>query len=294
MFCNPRVADLLNVALQWQAGCRIATICRQARDLHVGCACCMANITNSTAVVLLIPCYCSLQISRWTETSPHEFKLLVPPRQIEVGKLLVRCIYEQAPDLSSCSQQQLPQLLQLADKYDVQAAIVLAGRQLANIPSADLEWDTVQAVYSLPPACPDMEPFKALFTAAADRLQQEFGDLDMVWAKASANRIPKLLSLPFTGFKQLLSNESTRVVNENVVADTIGHWYCEQRKQQQLQQRQPQSKQQPQQTTQHHHLGNQQQQISETLKQQLQELMRLVRIQDCTQVGSPKGLYALC
>jgi hypothetical protein len=52
----------------------------------------------------------------------------VPAGQLEVGLLLLRCMYQQQPDLSSTEQATLLQLLVLADRYAVPAAVSAVGR----------------------------------------------------------------------------------------------------------------------------------------------------------------------
>jgi hypothetical protein len=54
---------------------------------------------------------------------------LLPAGQLAVGELLLKCMYAAQPDVRSCSQEQLLQLLLLADRYGVPKvlAAVTAG-----------------------------------------------------------------------------------------------------------------------------------------------------------------------
>jgi hypothetical protein len=79
------------------------------------------------------------------------------------------------------------------------------------------------------------------------KLQQQLGDLDEVWASDTLQQ--QLLALPYKVLKQLLQHEGTRVATENTVVYTIEQWYEAQQEQKQW---------------------------------QLQQLMRLVRMWHCT------------
>lgn len=172
----------------------------------------------------------------------------MPPGQLEVGELLITRMYQPNPDLSSCSQQQLMQLLQLEDLHYVPKAVFAASRQLSSIKTEDLEWDTVEAMYSLPPACPKMEPYKALFAAAADKLQDVLGDLEN--ASGDPGLRKQLLRLPHLGLLHLLQYSRTRVVSENTVAALVQCWIQRQqqanmRKQQRAQRKAAQATAEP-------------------------------------------------
>jgi hypothetical protein len=100
---------------------------------------------------------------------------------LDLGELLIRCIYQAQPQLEQCSQAQLLQLVTLADKFGAAAVPDLAGKQLqllAADPAGELEWDTAMHIYSLPTGCPELETFKPLYPAAARRVQKELYDLE--------------------------------------------------------------------------------------------------------------------
>lgn len=89
---------------------------------------------------------------------------------LEVGELLIRCMYQAQPQLQQCSQALLLQLVTLADSLDAHKVAEAASRQLqlfAADPSAELQWETAMQIYSLPPACPEMAAYKPLYHAAA-------------------------------------------------------------------------------------------------------------------------------
>lgn len=162
------------------------------------------------------------QISRWTASSPHELNLRVPIGQLNIGELMIKCMYEPIPHLSNCSQQQLLQLLMLSDQHDVPKAVFAASKMLSRISSNNLEWETVQAVYSLPPACPDMAAYKPLFAVVANRLQEELGDLDRCLQNLPL--LSKLTALPHSGMLQLLKDDRTRVQSENTAVLVVRLW----------------------------------------------------------------------
>jgi hypothetical protein len=96
-----------------------------------------------------------------------------------VGELLVQGMYAAQPDVNACSQEQLLQLLLLADRYGVPKVLAAVLASFAGIAPADLEWQTVQALYALPPGCADLDACKSVFAVAGDKLQQELGDLEL-------------------------------------------------------------------------------------------------------------------
>jgi hypothetical protein len=154
---------------------------------------------------------------------------------LEVGELLIRSLYQAKPQLDACSQQQLLELVTLADSLDAKKAVSLASSQLQLIAARDedeLEWGTVVRIMSLPPACPEMPAYKPLYDAAANRIQDELGDLEAVCFDVEA-KWQKLLGLPHMGLQQLLSNRQTRVASENTVVYVIQQWADAQQQQQQ-------------------------------------------------------------
>jgi hypothetical protein len=154
--------------------------------------------------------------------------------QLELGELLVQGMYAAQPDVSSCSQEQLLQLLLLADRYGVPKVITAVSAAFASIPAAQLQWETVHAVYALPAGCFDLLSCQGLFEAICGKLQQEVGDLELVWADPSNTKQRLLLRLPLQAFLQLLSDHRTSVASENTVFYTISQWWIEQEEQRQL------------------------------------------------------------
>lgn len=84
-------------------------------------------------------------------------------------------MYHQLPE--QLSQQELLQLLSLADSYKIDKVISAVVSKISSMPVDQLEWDTVLAVLQLP-AEPLYEPATA---AAMSRMLQLLGDLDIVW-----------------------------------------------------------------------------------------------------------------
>uniref|UniRef100_A0A383W8I4 BACK domain-containing protein n=1 Tax=Tetradesmus obliquus TaxID=3088 RepID=A0A383W8I4_TETOB len=211
--------------------------------------------------------FCNTKLQSWSSSSSNgklEICITTPPGQVEAGELLMQCMYAAQPDLSTCSQEQLLQLLLLADSYGVPKVIGAAAAAFDSIVSADLQWETVQARYALPPGCAELDACKPLFEAAGEKLQDELGDLELAWADASKQQL--LLGLPQPALLQLLQDDNTCVASENTVFFTISQW-CRQ-------QQQPAQQQQQQQ---------QQEAVAMSAKH---DLLKLVRMQHCT------GLYA--
>lgn len=112
----------------------------------------------------------SARIANWSEGDGNELVLHPQVPSLEVGELLIRCMYQAQPQLQQCSQALLLQLVTLADSLDAHKVAEAASRQLqlfAADPSAELQWETAMQIYSLPPACPEMAAYKPLYHAAA-------------------------------------------------------------------------------------------------------------------------------
>lgn len=143
---------------------------------------------------------------------------------LEVGQLLIRSLYQAQPQLQECSQQQLLQLMVLAESLDASKAVSAASTQLQLAAAqGQLEWHTALHIMSLPAACPEMPAYKPLFEAAAALIQQELGDLDVACSDVEV-KWPKLLDLPQMALMQLLSHDETRAAHENTVVYVIQQW----------------------------------------------------------------------
>uniref|UniRef100_A0A383WDK7 BTB domain-containing protein n=1 Tax=Tetradesmus obliquus TaxID=3088 RepID=A0A383WDK7_TETOB len=157
--------------------------------------------------------FCKAKLLTWKGEGDNGMKELcipVPTGQLEVGELLVRCMYAAQPDFSSCSQEQLLNLLLLADSYGVPKVLAAAAAAFASVAPADLQWQALHALYALPSGCAELDACKPLFAAAGQKLQHELGDLE-------------------------LQDAHTRVASENTVFYTIDRWCRQQQKQQQQQ-----------------------------------------------------------
>jgi hypothetical protein len=166
------------------------------------------------------------QILNWpaatSDNKRQRVNVEVPAGQLEIGRLLLRCMYQQQPDLSGTEQAALLQLLVLADRYAVSAAVAAVGRAFKDCPAADLQWEAVCGAYSLPASCADIAAFADVYKAAADALQQTLGDLELVFADAKKRQL--LLELPHAALLQLLRDERTRVASENTAAHAVLQW----------------------------------------------------------------------
>jgi hypothetical protein len=145
--------------------------------------------------------------------------------------MLVKGMYAAQPDLTACSQQQVLQRLLLADRYGVPKILAAAMAAFEGVAQEDLQWGTLHALYALPPGCIELDACKAVFKAAAAKLQQELGDLELVWG--SQDKEEQLLALPHSALLQLLTDPLTRVASEDTVFHTIERWHKHQQRQQQ-------------------------------------------------------------
>jgi hypothetical protein len=152
---------------------------------------------------------------------------------LAVGELLVKGMYAAQPDFSSCSQEQLLQLLLLADRYGVPKVLQAVSSAFARISTSELQWQMLHAVYALPAGCADMDSCKGVYAAVGEKLQQELGDLELVWDDYSDVKPELLLSLPQPALLQLLKDPRTRVASENTVFFTINQWLSGQTAEQQ-------------------------------------------------------------
>jgi hypothetical protein len=196
------------------------------------------------AVVMSASGFFKARLGAWQQSSsngaaePCRVVLHVPPGQLEIGRRLVRAMYEDAPSFSDLSIEQRVQLLRLADRYGAAkvakaAAAAAIGIDVDYQPGEELAWATVRAAY--PPPHPeedseedDAPPLApALRQYAADALQELYGDLEGVWAVANDGARLNLLQLPFAAIKALLADERTRVASENTVVHTIVDWVYE-------------------------------------------------------------------
>jgi hypothetical protein len=174
-------------------------------------------------------------------------------------------MYSARPEqhLSSAGQSQLLQLLQLlllSDRYQVPRVFSKVVAALQATCLLELEWSTVAGIYAFPAGCAEMLAFKPVFELAADKLQEELGDLELVWHTvnscrsnfqsenlrsnnaAEAGSVPAnislqeqyqqlqrerqrhLLQLPLPALKHLLQDPRTRVASENTVWYTVDRW----------------------------------------------------------------------
>jgi hypothetical protein len=191
-------------------------------------------------VVMSASGFFKARLGAWQQSSsngaaaePCRVVLHVPAGQAEIGRRLVRAMYEAKPCFCDLGLEQQLQLLGLAERYNAPdvaaAAAAAAGIDVDDLAKRGLAWATVRAAY---PKDPEEEyeddpqlPAPPLRQYAADALQELFGDLEAVWASPhQCARLGNLLRLPFEALKVLLADERTRVASENVVVHTILLW----------------------------------------------------------------------
>jgi hypothetical protein len=162
-------------------------------------------------------------------------------------------IYQKEPTITEgLSHEQLLQLMLIADRFEVPKVQAGVAAAFSTVEPQELQWDTALQLLDLPPSCAQQPDFKAVQQKAVQRLQQQLGDLEEVWADEQLQLQQLLLRLPFSALLQLLQHAETRVATENTVVYTIERWY----------EAQPAAAQDV---------------------EQLQQLMHLVRVQHCTQ-----------
>jgi hypothetical protein len=173
----------------------------------------------------------------------YSLQLLVPPGQLELGRRLITAMYSSSPDLSDLEAPQLMQLVALAECYGVGKVVECAAAQLHKLTVQSMPFNIAASVFELPEACLQLEPVKKVQQAAADKLQQELGDLEVVWGDKQKQE--QLLGLPFGALLQLLRDERTRVASEDTAVYTAQRWmkhnhsaYSEDQQQQQQHQQQ--------------------------------------------------------
>jgi hypothetical protein len=131
-------------------------------------------------------------------------------------------MYSSSPDLSDLAAPQLMQLVALAECYGVGRIVTAAATRLKQLTVETMPLDTATAVFELPEACQALDAFKPVCQTAADKLQQELGDLEVLWA--DKDTVKRLLALPLGALLQLLGDERTRVASEDTVVQTALQW----------------------------------------------------------------------
>lgn len=158
----------------------------------------------------------------------HIIQLPVPVGQISTAIRLIRGMYQPTPIYLDLNQQQLLQLLLLADRFEVPKVQVAVFKMLNLRSLFPLEWDTVVALLDLPSSTSSLEhpSCKEVIAAAEKELLLKLGDLEAVWADEELYNM--LLQLPHAVLLQLLQHEQTQVANEATVVYTILQWWHKQ------------------------------------------------------------------
>jgi hypothetical protein len=195
-----------------------------------------------------------LQLERWSGTTckkprqqkgknskqqaPYQYslQLLVPPGQLELGRRLITAMYSSSPDLSDLESPQLMQLVELAECYGVGKVVTAAATQLHKLSVETMPLTTAAAVFELPEACLGLEAFIGVQKTAADVLQQQLGDLEVVWGDKDKQQA--LLALPLGALLALLRDDRTRMAREDTAVYTAERWLQQHRGAVSLQQQQ--------------------------------------------------------
>lgn len=109
----------------------------------------------------------------------------------------------------------------------MQKVVTAVNQHIQQLAPAEFEWFTVQAVYELPTSCREMAAFATVCKAAEQKIQEELGDLELVWADwddKDSQKQQYFLSLPYAAMQQLLSSTATKVSSENTIAYSIIQW----------------------------------------------------------------------
>lgn len=195
--------------------------------LHGNAACVLVRVINELTEVFRA-CLCLLQFVNWTQvaessssdtSSKQQVSIPVAPGQLELGQLLLKCMYQDTPDLSTASQQELLELLVLADKYVVPKVTTAICSRFRGLFSANLEWETAMKIFQLPESIRLSKQYTAVVSLAAAKLQQDLGDLDAAWSDDNKQQL--LLQLPLCALHQLLLSDQTRVASEDTAAYTV-------------------------------------------------------------------------
>jgi hypothetical protein len=160
-----------------------------------------------------------------TTSYQYSLQLSVPPGQLELGRRLITAMYSSSPNLSDLEAPQLMQLAALAECYGVGKVVTAAADQLHQISMDAMPLNIAAAVFELPEACLALPAFEMVCQTAADKLQQELGDLEVVWADTLKRET--LMSLPLEALLQLLRDDRTQVAGEDTAVFTAMVWLNE-------------------------------------------------------------------
>jgi hypothetical protein len=152
----------------------------------------------------------------------YSLQLLVPAGQLELGRRLITGMYSSSPDLSDLEAPQLLQLVTLAECYGVSKVLAAAAAQLQQLGPESMPLGIAVAVFELPEACLALEALKGVQEAATSKLQQELGDLEVVWGDKDKQQA--LLGLPLAALLVLLHDKRTQVASEDTAVYTAGRW----------------------------------------------------------------------
>eukprot|EP00878_Enallax_costatus_P018086 GHUV01019028.1.p1 GENE.GHUV01019028.1~~GHUV01019028.1.p1 ORF type:complete len:416 (+),score=156.88 GHUV01019028.1:497-1744(+) len=155
-------------------------------------------------------------------------QLQVPPGQTDMAVRLISGMYQKAPQLSDLSQQQLIELLLLADRFGVPKVLTAVLELFKAVAVNELQWDTAVALLDLPDSCALQEEWKPVCDLAVSKLLQQLGDLEQVWSDKQLQEM--LLALPHAALLQLLQHNSTKVDSEATVVYTIEKWWSKQQR----------------------------------------------------------------
>jgi hypothetical protein len=189
---------------------------------RTGGLCASVHVTHDLSLLM--------QLDNWMDPSKApEVELAVPAGQFDVAYLLLKGMYHPQLDLSTCSSDQLSQLVQLAARYQVSHMVGAASLALNDKITASQDFTAVVAVYQLPESTLKLPECGAAAAAAQSFLVTKLGDLEVSWNDKQKKE--QLLGLPFQGLKQLLQHQETKVASEDTVLYTIHKWLDRQQQQ---------------------------------------------------------------
>lgn len=185
--------------------------------------------------------HCAMQLDNWTPDAAvstdirvsgqdarpatflkHTIELPVPPGQTDIAVRLLKGMYQKAPSVSDLTQEQLLQLVLLADRFGVPKVQAAVLDEFKDVQEDQLSWDIAIALLDLPISCEAQPGYKRAVRKAEKKLLQKLGDLEVVWSDRQLQ--DALLSLPHAALLRLVRHETTRVAAESTVVYTILQW----------------------------------------------------------------------
>ena len=157
----------------------------------------------------------------WKDNLNNEIQMVVEEEQVEAAKALISFMYNGTIP-AGIPQQDLLNIILLADKYDVKRCLEAAGQALGALSASALEWPSLLAIASLPDHLYESDALAAARAVAAERQQQLFSDLEATWATADGRS--KWRQLPVRAILQLAASDALCLASENTLFAAIASW----------------------------------------------------------------------